>query len=46
MTTPSISYHLDWLNTRSSSRPVKMGQFVTYTLETTVLDESLGGFLT
>lgn len=39
---PSISYHLDLLRQAGLVSAQKEGQFVQYTLETTVLDESLG----
>jgi ArsR family transcriptional regulator len=45
MTTPSISYHLDLLKHAQLVSARKNGQFVTYSLETTVLDESLGWIL-
>jgi ArsR family transcriptional regulator, arsenate/arsenite/antimonite-responsive transcriptional repressor len=45
MTTPSISYHLDLLKHAGLVSARKNGQFVTYSLETTVLDESLGWLL-
>ena len=45
MTTPSISYHLDLLKNAQLVSARKNGQFVTYSLETTVLDESLGWIL-
>jgi ArsR family transcriptional regulator, repressor of sdpIR and other operons len=45
MTTPSISYHLDLLKRAQLVSARKNGQFVTYSLETTVLDESLGWLL-
>ncbi|MEP6821622.1 MAG: autorepressor SdpR family transcription factor [Chthoniobacterales bacterium] len=45
MSTPSISYHLDLLKQAQLVSAQKNGQFVTYTLETTVLDESLGWIL-
>ena len=45
MTTPSISYHLDLLKHAQLVSARKNGQFVTYRLETTVLDESLGWIL-
>ena len=45
MTTPSISYHLDLLKNAQLVSARKKGQFVTYSLETTVLDESLGWIL-
>jgi ArsR family transcriptional regulator len=45
MTTPSISYHLDLLKHAQLVSARKNGQFVTYSLETTVLDETLGWLL-
>ena len=45
MTTPSISYHLDLLKNAQLVSARKNGQFVTYSLETTVLDESRGWLL-
>jgi len=39
---PSISYHLDLLKQARLISSKKEGQFVRYTLETTVLDEALG----
>lgn len=45
MTTPSISYHLDLLKQAQLVSSEKSGQFVIYSLETTVLDDSLGWIL-
>jgi ArsR family transcriptional regulator, arsenate/arsenite/antimonite-responsive transcriptional repressor len=45
MTAPSISYHLDLLRQAQLVSSRKRGQFVIYSLETTVLDESLGWIL-
>ena len=45
MSTPSISYHLDLLKHAELVSARKNGQFVTYSLETTVLDDSLGWIL-
>ena len=45
MSKPSISYHLDLLKQARLVSSVKEGQFVRYTLETTVLDEALGWIL-
>jgi DNA-binding transcriptional ArsR family regulator len=45
MTAPSISYHLDLLKHAQLVSSRKKGQFVTYSLETTVLDDSLGWIL-
>ena len=42
MSTPSISYHLDLLKHAQLVCARKNGQFVTYSLETTVLEDSLG----
>ncbi len=45
MSAPSISYHLDLLRHAQLVSSRKHGQFVTYSLETTVLDDSLGWLL-
>jgi DNA-binding transcriptional ArsR family regulator len=45
MSTPSISYHLDLLKHAQLVSARKNGQFVTYSLETTVLDDSIGWIL-
>jgi ArsR family transcriptional regulator len=45
MTMPSISYHLDLLKHARLVSSRKKGQFVTYSLETTVLKDSLGWIL-
>ena len=45
MSAPSISYHLDLLRQAGLVSSRKQGQFVTYSLETTVFDESLGWIL-
>jgi ArsR family transcriptional regulator, repressor of sdpIR and other operons len=45
ISTPSISYHLDLLKHAQLVSAHKNGPFVTYSLETTVLDESLGWLL-
>ena len=45
MTAPSISYHLDLLKHAQLVSSRKNGQFVTYSLETTVLNDSLGWIL-
>lgn len=45
ISTPSISYHLDLLKHAQLVSARKNGQFVTYSLETTVLDDSLGWLL-
>lgn len=42
---PSLSYHLDMLRQASLVSSRKEGQFVIYSLEATVLDESLGWLL-
>ena len=42
---PSISYHLDLLRQAGLVSSRKEGQFVTYSLETTVLYETLGWLL-
>ena len=41
MTKPSISHHLDLLRQAGLVDSTKKGQFITYTLNTTVLDELL-----
>ncbi|MFN8353145.1 MAG: autorepressor SdpR family transcription factor [Spirosomataceae bacterium] len=41
MTKPSISHHLDLLKQAELVVAVKKGQFVTYSLSTTVMDELL-----
>lgn len=45
MSPPSISYHLDLLKHARLVSSRKKGQFVTYSLETSVLDDSLGWIL-
>lgn len=45
MSAPSISYHLDLLRQAGLVSSSKKGQFVTYSLETTVLYETLGWIL-
>jgi len=45
MTAPSITYHLDLLKHARLVSARKKGQFVTYSLETTVLEDSLGWIL-
>ncbi len=45
MSTPSISYHLDLLKHAQLVSVRRNGQFVTYSLETTALDDSLGWIL-
>jgi ArsR family transcriptional regulator len=42
MTKPSISHHLDLLKQANLVSARREGQFIVYTLETTVLDESIG----
>jgi ArsR family transcriptional regulator, arsenate/arsenite/antimonite-responsive transcriptional repressor len=42
MTKPSISHHLDLLKQAGLVEATKEGQFIRYTLNTTVLDELLG----
>jgi ArsR family transcriptional regulator len=42
MSKPSISYHLDLLKQASLVSARREGQFIVYSLETTVLDESIG----
>ena len=42
MTKPSISYHLDLLKQASLVSAQRDGQFIVYSLDTTVLDESIG----
>jgi ArsR family transcriptional regulator, arsenate/arsenite/antimonite-responsive transcriptional repressor len=42
MTKPSISHHLDLLRQADLVSSVKEGQFIRYTLNTTVFDEVLG----
>jgi len=42
MSKPSISYHLDLLRQARLVSAVRRGQFIVYSLETTVLDESIG----
>ncbi|ADB38321.1 autorepressor SdpR family transcription factor [Spirosoma linguale] len=41
MTKPSISHHLDLLRQSGLVEATKQGQFINYTLNTTVLDELL-----
>jgi ArsR family transcriptional regulator, arsenate/arsenite/antimonite-responsive transcriptional repressor len=41
MTKPSISYHLDLLKQANLVSTRRDGQFIVYSLETTVLDESV-----
>lgn len=42
---PSISHHLDLLKQAELVIAVKQGQFITYSLNTTVMDEMLKWFL-
>jgi ArsR family transcriptional regulator len=42
MSKPSISYHLDLLRQANLVSSRRSGQFIVYSLETTVLDESIG----
>src|ERR1017187_1298788 len=42
MSKPSISYHLDLLKQANLVSARRDGQFIVYSLETTVLDESIG----
>ncbi len=43
---PSISHHLDKLKQADLVTSEKKGQFVYYSLNTTILDEVIGWFLT
>ena len=43
---PSISHHLDKLKQADLVSAVKKGQFITYSLNTTVLDDILNWFIT
>ncbi|GAB3508769.1 autorepressor SdpR family transcription factor [Spirosoma knui] len=45
MSKPSISHHLDLLRQAGLVESVKKGQFITYSLNTTVLDELLAWLL-
>ncbi|GAB4043497.1 autorepressor SdpR family transcription factor [Spirosoma jeollabukense] len=45
MTKPSISHHLDLLRQAGLVESVKQGQFINYSLNTTVLDELLAWLL-
>jgi ArsR family transcriptional regulator, arsenate/arsenite/antimonite-responsive transcriptional repressor len=45
MTKPSISHHLDLLRQADAVQSVKEGQFITYSLNTTVFDEMVKWFL-
>ncbi len=42
---PTISHHLDLLRQAGLVESVKQGQFVYYSLNTTVIDEMLGWFM-
>ena len=42
---PSISHHLDLLKQAGLVEAVKEGQFITYSLNTTVVDEIAGWFI-
>jgi len=42
---PSISHHLDKLKQADLVTGVKQGQFITYSLNTTILDEVLNWFI-
>lgn len=46
MTAPSISHHLDKLKRAGLVSTVKQGQFVNYSLNTTILDDVLTYILT
>ncbi len=46
MTAPSISHHLDKLKRAGLVTAIKQGQFVSYSLNTTVVDDILNYFLT
>ncbi|GAA4417409.1 autorepressor SdpR family transcription factor [Nibrella viscosa] len=46
MTRPSISHHLDLLKQAGLVEATKKGQFIIYTINTTVLDELLAWLLT
>ena len=45
MSKPSISHHLDLLRQANVVQSVKQGQFITYSLNTTVFDEIVGWML-
>ncbi len=45
MSKPSISHHLDLLRQAGLVESTKQGQFISYSLNTTVLDELLGWLL-
>ena len=45
MTKPSISHHLDLLRQAGLVESVKQGQFINYSLNTTVLDDLLAWLL-
>lgn len=42
---PTISHHLDLLRQAGLVESVKQGQFIYYSLNTTVIDEMLGWFM-
>ncbi len=46
MTAPSISHHLDKLKRADLVTTVKQGQYVLYSLNTTVVDEIIQYFIT
>lgn len=46
MTAPSISHHLDKLKRAGLVSTIKQGQFVNYSLNTTILDDVLAYILT
>jgi DNA-binding transcriptional ArsR family regulator len=46
MTKPSISHHLDKLKQAGLVTSEKQGQFVTYSLNTTILDDMINWILT
>lgn len=46
MTAPSISHHLDKLKRAGLVTAIKQGQFITYSLNTTVVDDILQFFIT
>lgn len=43
---PSISHHLDKLKQADLVSSIKKGQFITYSLNTTILDDVLNWFIT
>ncbi len=46
MSAPSISHHLDKLKRAGLVTAIKQGQFITYSLNTTVVDDILQFFIT